>query len=158
MFCLIFGCTRTCFHFYSYFLFYVAELYDFPSKSEFSNRTLLLCVLCVVKHSAALQFIIFSFVVCIIVSSVLIIRFFLFFSRFRFIFFGFSCLFTFSETMSNCSITQNSGRCLSPFNAALYLLCVCECLFFLLLLLSLVFLNLFSVYTQSRVCLVSLLI
>lgn len=47
---------HTCFHFYSYFLFCVAELYDFPSKSEFSNRTLLLCVLCVVKHSAALQF------------------------------------------------------------------------------------------------------
>lgn len=42
----------TCFHFYFYFLFCVAELYDFPSTSEFSIRTLLLCVLCVVKHPA----------------------------------------------------------------------------------------------------------
>lgn len=132
---------RTCFHFYFYFLFCVAELYDFPSKSEFSNRTLLLCVLCVVKHSAALKlplsfrsvfFVYFvsffihsicvslcvSLFICIILSSVLIIQCSHTVSVFFLCIFIFS-LYTSVRCIFNCPIAQNSFRCDSAFNFGL---------------------------------------
>lgn len=134
---------RTCFHFYFYFLFCVAELYDFPSKSEFSNRTLLLCVLCVVKHSAALKlplslcsvFILFRIFFSLNLCLSMCVSFYMYYSIkcpynpvfahcFYLELFFSPCIFIFLLYMSvrrifNCPIAQNSFRCDSAFNFGL---------------------------------------